>query len=174
MDVRRHRWARGRLLQGLAPLTVGLAITATVMAGACTWQAREASRSSVEAAKEMALSQAYQDINSAANREYSAQLRHLSGDHRSDAVASDQIAQFARAQIDLRAAVQRVDTLGSVDDKVLAAYVRVEDRQYGQNARTVFAAVEAGQIAEARHLATTITGPRVDKLISVVASAAAT
>jgi two-component system NtrC family sensor kinase len=174
MDVRRHRWARGRVLQGLAPLTVGLAITATVMAGACTWQAREASRSSVDAANEMALSQAYQDINSAANREYSAQLRHLSGDHRSDTVASTQLAQFSQAQTDLRAAVERVDTLGSVDDKVLAAYVRVEDRQYGQNARTVFAAAEAGQIAEARHLATTITGPRVDKLISVVASAAAT
>jgi len=176
MDVRRRRWARGRLLPGLAPLTVGLAVTATVMAGACTWQAREASRSSIDAANEMALSQAYQDINSAANREYSAQLRHLSAYHgtHTDDQAGAQIAQFARAQADLRAAVERVNALGSVDDKVLASHVLVEDRHYGQNARTVFAAVEAGQIAEARHLATTITGPRVDTLISEVASAAAT
>ncbi len=146
------------------------------MAGACTVQARDASRSSAEAAKEMALSQAYQDINSAANREYSAQLRYLSTDHGSSSAEAGrvQIARFAEAQSDLRAAVDRVNALGSVDDKSLATFVRVEARQYDQNARIVFAAVESGKIAEAQHLATTITGPRVDALISRVASAAAT
>jgi two-component system NtrC family sensor kinase len=176
------RWIHGRLLHGVAPLTVGLAVTAAVMAGACTVQARDASRSSAEAAKEMRLSQAYQDINSAANREYSAQLRYLSADRRSPStgtpagagVGQVQMARFAQAQADLRAAVERVNALGSVDDKSLASFVKVEDRQYSQNARTVFAAVESGQITEAQHLATTITGPRVDALISLVASAAAT
>jgi signal transduction histidine kinase len=170
------RLARGRVLHSLAPLTVGLAVTATAMAGACTWQARDASRSSRETAREMALSQAYQDINSAANREYSAQLRYLSTDRGPAAagMGSTQIARFAQAQSDLRTAVERVKSLGTVEDKTLATFVLMEDRQYSQNARTVFADVEAGRIAEAQHLATTITGPRVDILISRVASAAAT
>jgi PAS domain-containing protein len=169
------RWVRGRVLRSVAPLTIGLAVTATVMAGVCTWQAWDASRSSRDAAKEMALSQAYQDINSAANREYSAQLRYLNSDHNSTAAGarSTQIERFAQAQSDLRAAVAQVNSLGTVDDKALATFVLMEDRQYSQNAQTVFAAVKAGQVAEAQHLATTITGPRVDALISLVGSAAA-
>ncbi|HET9656519.1 MAG TPA: ATP-binding protein [Kineosporiaceae bacterium] len=172
------RWTRGRLVQGLAPLTVGLAVAATAMAGVCTWQAREANSLSLATARETALSQAYQDINSAVNREYSAQLRYLSADRAAAAadVSSSVIAQFVeftRAQADLRAAVERVKSLGGVDDKALATFVLMEDRQYTQNARSVFADVQAGQVARAQRLATTITGPRVDALISRVASAAA-
>lgn len=172
-----RRWVRGRLLHGLAPLTVALAVGASAMAGVCTWQARDASRSSQQTARETALSQAYQDIDSAVNREYSAQLRYLSADRGlADGGSQAQITQFlvfTRAQSDLRAAVERVKSLGDVDDKALAAFVLVEDRQYTQNARTVFAAVKAGEIAQAQRLATTITGPRVDALISRVSSAAA-
>lgn len=175
-----RRWVRGRALNGLAlhglaPLTIGLAVSATVMAGACTWQARDASARSRMTARETALAQAYQDINSAANREYSAQLRYLSAEPGSHTAAGGraQVAAFALAQADLHAAVERVKSLGTVEDKTLATYVLMEDRQYGQNARTVFAAVEDGQIARAQHLATTITGPRVDVLISRCAAAAA-
>ncbi|MEJ2579354.1 MAG: hypothetical protein P8Z68_09715, partial [Kineosporiaceae bacterium] len=155
---------------------MGLAIAATGMAGASTWQAQDTSRRSQETARELALSQAYQDINAAANREYSAQLRYLGTDQNSPTAAEvreTQRAEFVRAQADLHAAVDRVKVLGTVEDKALTTYVLMEDRQYAQNARTVFAAVEAGQVARAQQLAG-LTGPRVDALISRVSEAAAT
>jgi signal transduction histidine kinase len=171
----RRRLVRGRWLLGVAPVTIGLAIAAAALAAACTWQANDASRSSEETARELALSRAYQDIDDAAGREYDSLLRCLSAGRGSGTTSAPNIQRdrFIKARAEMHEAVDRVNALGTVDDRALATTVLVEDRQFSQNARTVFVAVQAGQMTWARELTTRITGPKVDTLISLVSDAAA-
>jgi two-component system NtrC family sensor kinase len=155
--------------------TVGLALILVVLAGVCTWAARNASSTSADAGRRLQVASAHEAVLTAVLAEQTAQLHYL--DDRgttvhSAAFAADRRRAYAAARGQLDQAIARLRATGDPSDLSLASYVVLVENRYDVTSQRLFAAVDAGDDQEAQRLEHEVAVPAVESLVDLVLAAA--